>query len=256
MKPERIRCRAAWLGLVEYGAAWRLQRRLVAERSAGRIEDTLLLLEHPPTFTLGKRTDPAHLLVDEAAIRDRGAALHHVDRGGDVTFHGPGQLVGYPIVSLFGRPGGVGRYMRDLEEVLIRALSAFGVQAERIPGWTGVWVGGEKIAAIGARISAGRITSHGFALNVTTDLSFFDWIVPCGLRDRKVTSLRRLLGRTIPLDAVAPCVVSAFGTVFEREMEPALPGLLADGIQGDPLRDGVDASESTPPESLIMRVRA
>lgn len=208
------RCRTCWLGRMEYRAAWRLQQRLVEERSGNRIEDTLLLLEHPPTFTLGKRTDAAHLLLTEEEMKRRGAALVPVDRGGDVTFHGPGQLVGYPIISLAGRQGGPGRYMRDLEETLIRAMSRFGVEAGRVAGLTGVWVGDEKIAAIGARINAQRVTSHGFALNVSTDLSYFEWIIPCGIRGRGVTSLSRALGRNVALSEIIPSVIRAFGEVF------------------------------------------
>ncbi len=208
------RCRTCWLGRMEYRAAWTLQQRLVEERSGNRIDDTLLLLEHPPTFTLGKRTDAAHLLVTEEDMRNRGATLVPVDRGGDVTFHGPGQLVGYPIISLAGRQGGPGRYMRDLEETLIRAMSCFGIAAGRVAGLTGVWVDDQKIAAIGARINARRVTSHGFALNVSTDLSYFEWIVPCGIRGRGVTSLSRVLRRNVSLSEVMTSVIRAFGDVF------------------------------------------
>ncbi|MHC1744609.1 MAG: lipoyl(octanoyl) transferase LipB [Syntrophobacteraceae bacterium] len=218
--PGGPRCRTCWLGRMEYRAAWELQQRLVEERSSDRIADTLLLLEHPPTFTLGKRTDAAHLLVTGEDMQSRGAALVHVDRGGDVTFHGPGQLVGYPIISLAGHTGGAGRYMRDLEETLIRALADLGIAAGRVAGLTGVWVGDEKIAAIGARINVKRVTSHGFALNVSTDLSYFEWIIPCGIRGRGVTSLQRLLGRDVPFNAVIASVVRAFRDVLGRSTEP------------------------------------
>lgn len=223
MNPARNPCRACLLGRMEYLAAWTLQQRLVLERNDDRIQDTLLILEHPPTFTLGKKTEAAHLLVDEATIRARGASVVRVDRGGDVTFHGPGQLVGYPIISLAGRPGGAGRYMRNLEDILIRALDDFGIQAGRIAGLTGVWVGDEKIAAIGARINVKRVTSHGFALNVSTDLSYFDWIIPCGVRGRGVTSLQRILDQVIPMEDVAASVIRAFGDVLDFSMEPVAP---------------------------------
>jgi lipoyl(octanoyl) transferase len=229
MNPGPPRCRYGWLGRVEYAAAWRLQQHLASERGADRIEDTLLLLEHPPTFTLGRRTAPSHLLVSGEAMRERGAAVFEVDRGGDVTFHGPGQLVGYPIISLAGRQGGASRYLRDLEETLIRALAELGVAAGRVAGCTGVWVGEEKIAAIGARINAKRVTSHGFALNVSTDLSYFDWIVPCGIRGRGVTSLQKVLGREVPFGDVTACVVRAFGVVFNRAMEATPMQHQADG---------------------------
>lgn len=230
MTRGRTLCRYGWLDRMEYAAAWRLQHHLAAERSADRIEDRLLLLEHPPTFTLGKRTAPSHFLVAPEVIRERGAAVFEVDRGGDVTFHGPGQLVGYPIISLAGRQGGVGRYLRDLEAALIGALEDLGAQAGRAAGLTGVWVGNEKIAAIGARINARRVTSHGFALNVTTDLSYFEWIVPCGIPDRGVTSLQKLLGRSISFQDVIAPVVRSFGKVFDFEMEAAPPGLLTQGM--------------------------
>jgi lipoyl(octanoyl) transferase len=230
LAPTPARCRICRLGQVEYGAAWKLQQHLVSERAADRMDDTLLLLEHPPTFTLGRRTAAAHLLVSAEAIRERGAAIFQVDRGGDITFHGPGQLVCYPIISLANRQGGASRYLRDLEETLIRALAGLGVEAKRVAGLTGVWVGDRKIAAIGARINAKRVTSHGFALNVSTDLAYFDWIVPCGIRGRGVTSLQRVLKREVPVDEVAACVTRAFGAVFDLAMEATSPELLFRGI--------------------------
>jgi len=193
-----------------------LQRSLVEERRAGTVGDTLLLLEHPHVITLGVRGDGgrSHLLASPATLAARGIELHETGRGGDITYHGPGQLVGYPIVDLKPDRCDVHRYVRDLEEVLIRTASDYGVRATRVEGLTGVWVGGEKLAAIGVRI-ARWVTSHGFALNVSTDLDYFQLIIPCGIADRGVTSLERLLGRTIPTVEVAGRVTSHFANVFD-----------------------------------------
>ena len=185
-------------GILSYADAVDLQNRLVQERKAGTIPDQLILLQHPPVITLGvkARSDRSHVLADDDVLRARGVELLESGRGGDVTFHGPGQLVGYPIINLNPDRRDVHRYVRDLEEVLIRTTAAFGIEAVRVPGLTGVWVGTEKIAAIGVRI-ARWITSHGFALNVNTDLSQFDLIVPCGIQDSRyqgVTSLRAAAG--------------------------------------------------------------
>ena len=193
-----------------------MQRSLVEERRAGTVGDTLLLLEHPHVITLGVRGDGgrSHLLASPATLAARGIELHETGRGGDITYHGPGQLVGYPIVDLKPDRCDVHRYVRDLEEVLIRTASDYGVRATRVEGLTGVWVGGEKLAAIGVRI-ARWVTSHGFALNVSTDLDYFQLIIPCGIADRGVTSLERLLGRTIPTVEVAGRVTSHFANVFD-----------------------------------------
>ena len=207
------------LGVVGYGAALDLQRRLVAERQRDLVADQLLLLEHPPVITLGARADAGNVLASPAALRRRGVEVHDARRGGDVTYHGPGQLVGYPIVLLKPDRCDVRRYVRDLEEVLIRAAADFGVRAARAPGLTGVWVGDDKLAAIGVRLSR-WVTSHGFALNVTTDLDDFALIRPCGLADRGVTSLRRLVGGDVADAAVAGRVARRFAEVFEREMRP------------------------------------
>ena len=220
-------CRFCWLGRVDYGSAWRLQKILAEDRAAERIEDTLLMLEHPPTYTLGRRGSEAHLLVDGEVLARQGVEVHRVDRGGDITFHGPGQLVGYPVVSLEGRQGGASRYLRDLEEVLILGLESLGVSAGRQQGLTGVWVGGEKIAAIGVKINARRVTGHGFALNVTTDLGYFRQIVPCGIRGKGVTSLARVLGHPPDMARVQGAVVDAFGQVFGMEMVPVSPESIA-----------------------------
>ena len=197
--------RARWLGRVPYGEADRLQRAL-HERAT---DDYLLLLEHPHVYTLGTTADAAHVLVDPATV---GAELVHVDRGGDVTYHGPGQLVGYPIVTLPEWRDGlrdVVAYVRLLEDVLIGALTGFGIEAHREPKYTGVWVGDEKIAAIGVKVARGR-TRHGFALNVDPDLAMFDHIVPCGIRDRGVTSMTALSGHATEMRAVVDAVVAQF----------------------------------------------
>ena len=196
-----------------------MQERLTADLSRGEGDEQLLLLEHPHVITLGRNARPEHVLAGEAARQGRGVAIYPTGRGGDVTYHGPGQLVGYPILNLRPDRCDVRRYVRDLEEVLIRAASDFGVTAGRVEGLTGVWVGNEKLAAIGVRI-ARWITSHGFAFNVTTDLSYFSLIVPCGITDCRVTSLERLTGRAIPLEEVASRVSARFSEVFEREMTP------------------------------------
>jgi lipoyl(octanoyl) transferase len=208
------------LGLVPYGDALKMQGELVEERRAGRIGDTLLLLEHPPVITLGVKTrgKSANIVAPREVLAREGVEVVETGRGGDVTYHGPGQLVGYPILDLKPDRCDVHRYVRDLEEALIRAVAGFGVDARRVQGLTGVWVGRagreEKLAAIGVRISR-WITSHGFALNVSTDLRHFSFIVPCGIADRGVTSLSRVLGRDVPMrdveDAVVRGMVSVFG---------------------------------------------
>ena len=205
------------LGVVGYGSALDLQQRLVAERQRDLIADQLLLLEHPRVITRGVRADADNVLASAAVLRRRGVEIHDVRRGGDVTYHGPGQLVGYPILLLKPDRCDVHRYVRDLEEVLIRAAAEFGVRATRIPGLTGVWVGNDKLAAIGVRLSR-WVTSHGFALNVTTNLDDFTLIRPCGLTDRGVTSLQRLTGGEISAAAVEDCVARRFAEVFERRM--------------------------------------
>ncbi|MCC7416556.1 MAG: lipoyl(octanoyl) transferase LipB [Acidobacteria bacterium] len=203
------------LGRIGYGEALALQRTLVADRQAGAVSDVLLLVEHPPVLTLGARGDGgrSHILASDEALRSRGIDVFEAGRGGDVTYHGPGQLVGYPIVDLKPDRQDVHRYVRDLEEVLIRAAASSGVEAGRVNGLTGVWVGGEKLAAIGVRI-ARWVTSHGFALNVSTDLADFGLIVPCGIQDRGVTSLERLLGRQVDRAAVEEAVAHQFREVF------------------------------------------
>ena len=207
------------LGVVSYPDALALQQQLVEDRKQGRISDRLLLLEHPPVITLGvrARNDRSHVLQSEAALAARGVALFETGRGGDVTYHGPGQLVGYPIFDLKPDRCDGHQYVRDLEEVLIRAVTVFGIAAHRVKGLTGIWVGEagmeEKLAAIGVRISR-WVTSHGFALNVNTDLDGFQLIVPCGIADRGVTSIQRLVGHRVQMVEVENAVVAAFEQVF------------------------------------------
>ncbi len=260
MEPQKETCLVVDWGLEPYARILALQRELVAARKAGRIPDVLLLGEHTPVITLGRNARRENLLLPEDELRRRGVELHETDRGGDVTYHGPGQLVGYPILDLAGLRREVVWYMRSLEEVLIRSARAFGLEATRkTPAtdekqlYTGVWVGDEKLAAIGVHLSR-WVTSHGFAFNVTTNLSHFDFIVPCGLRDKGVTSLAKLLPnrsaqRLLPLGPtgrspwagqddkgalmrnVKATVVAAFGEVFNREMRAtnldSLEGTLA-----------------------------
>jgi len=213
-------CRALEIGRpgrLAYLEALALQRRLVEQRRSGAIDDVLLLLEHPHVITLSVRGDGgrSHILAGADALAARGVEVHETGRGGDVTYHGPGQIVGYPILDLKPDRCDVHRYVRDLEDVLIRTAADFGIGAHRVPGLTGVWVGREKLAAIGVRLSR-WITSHGFALNVSTDLEYFNLIVPCGIADRGVTSVERLLGRPVPAVAVEDRIVSHFCQVFNR----------------------------------------
>jgi lipoyl(octanoyl) transferase len=203
------------LGRVPYADGLDLQARLVADRQAGRIPDTLLLLEHDPVFTLGRNARPEHVLFPEGELRDRGFEVFETGRGGDVTYHGPGQVVGYPILDLAPDRCDVHRYVRDLEEVLIRTCLDYGVAAGRVSGMTGAWVGEAKIGAIGVRI-ARWVTSHGFAFNVGSELQPFGLIVPCGIRGRSVTSLERLLGRPIALDGVMDRLAAHLAAVFVR----------------------------------------
>lgn len=217
------------LGRMDYAAAWDEQRRMVAERSAGRAPDTLLLVEHPPTITLGNRADAADILASAAELQRRGVSVVRTDRGGDVTYHAPGQLVGYPILKLSQHGGDIGRYMRNLETVIINTIAAYGLDGHAVPGLTGVWVreGAAKICAIGVKLSAGGVTSHGFALNVNPDLTGFDLIVPCGITDRGVTSLAAERGTAPPMDAIAALIIRQFGTVFGVTMTGYAPALVA-----------------------------
>jgi len=203
------------LGTISYEDGLVLQAKLVEERRAGEIPDTLLLLQHPPVITLGVKTrrGPNHIVATDEALATEGVTVHETGRGGDVTYHGPGQLVGYPILDLAPDRKDVHVYVRDIEEVLIRTAASFGIEAKRVPGLTGVWTGPdgreEKLAAIGIRISR-WITSHGFALNVSTNLEHFNLIVPCGIADRQVTSLEKLLGRRVTIGEAEQAVERAF----------------------------------------------
>ncbi len=207
------------LGSVDYQTGLGLQAGLVEDRRAGRIGDTLLLLEHPPVITLGVKTrhGAKHIVASDEELARQGVTVHETGRGGDVTYHGPGQLVGYPIFDLRPDRCDVHKYVRDLEEVLILALRGFGIQGGRVKGLSGVWVGDEgkerKIAAIGVRISR-WITSHGFALNVATDLRHFQLIVPCGIADRGVTSVEGELGLVVSMSELETAVTRGFETVF------------------------------------------
>jgi lipoyl(octanoyl) transferase len=216
MRPLQVRR----LGLVPYADGLELQRRLVEERKADRIPDTLLLLQHPHVLTIGVKKDGrAHILASPDRLASLGVDVFETGRGGDVTYHGPGQLVGYPIFDLNPDRRDVHLYVRDLEEVMIRVCADYGLMAGRVKGLSGAWMDDEKIGAIGVRISR-WVTSHGFAFNVTTDIDFFNLIVPCGIADKGVTSLASKLGRTVHLDEVEDRFVAHFSSVFERISEP------------------------------------
>jgi lipoate-protein ligase B len=243
-------CTVHWLGRVPYEQAWQLQDRLAGEIAAGKRQPTLLLLEHPHTYTFGRRAKAENLLWDQAELARRDVAVHWVDRGGDVTYHGPGQLVGYPLLPL--APGGllstssgssahlpqadfIG-YLRKLERVLVRALAHFGVSGEQVPGFTGVWVkrvaadpqkassdaalqNRMKIAAIGVKVDVRGVSHHGFALNVNPDMSYWEGIIGCGLEDYQETSLAELLDPTPSMTEVAQVVVATFGEIFGYRMD-------------------------------------
>src|SRR5208282_2837643 len=209
------------LGLISYTDAYALQQRLVAALKSSAIDDVLLLCEHPHVITLGRNASRANLLVSESVLRQKGVELHPTNRGGDITYHGPGQIVGYPILNLGNIKRDVGWYVRTLEEAMIRASADFGVTAYRVPGKTGIWVqpgagshaAEGKLAAIGVHISR-WVTSHGFAYNVSTDLRYFDLIIPCGIAERKATSLEKLLSRNVTLDEVKPRLGYHFAELF------------------------------------------
>jgi len=205
------------LGVVPYAVASDMQRALVEERRAGRVPDLLLLLEHPHVITFGVKADAArsHLIATPELLAARQVDVHESGRGGDITYHGPGQIVGYPILNLHPDRCDVHRYVRDLEDVMMRTTRDFGVESARITGLSGAWVGADKIGAIGVRI-ARWITSHGFAFNVTTDLDFFNLIVPCGIETGGVTSLSRAAGRRISIEDAEASIVRNFAAVFDR----------------------------------------
>ena len=205
------------MGRIPYGEALALQERCHAARKEGSIPDTLLLLEHPPVITMGRTAKQENLLAHPATLATQGVELYEAARGGDITYHGPGQLVGYPIFDLEGHRKDVHWYLRSVEEALIRALGEFGLRGDRVAGRTGVWVGDEKVAAIGVGVRR-WVTWHGFALNVSTDLDAFSLIVPCGIRDKGVTSLERLLGRQVEEREVLAAVLGGFSEVFGLEL--------------------------------------
>jgi lipoyl(octanoyl) transferase len=234
------------LGLMEYGAAWELQRRVVAARKSGAIPDVLLLCEHPHVITLGRSGNISNLRASDYVLRQMGVSFFETDRGGDITYHGPGQLVGYPILNLVEIRRDVAWYVRSLEEAMIRATAEFGVLPKRVAGRTGVWVDAlrqdgrkaeeleearemkdeEKLAAIGVHLSR-WVTSHGFAYNVFTDLRYFDLIVPCGIAGKRATSLEKLLGLRVDIQEVSPRIAAHLGKVFDRE--PRMCG--CDGLE-------------------------
>lgn len=214
---------ARFLGRVGYLEALELQERLVEAVRRGEAPDTLLLLEHPPVITLGRDTRAGHVLLSEEALAAGGIEVHAAGRGGDVTYHGPGQLVGYPVVALRGERRDLRRYVRDLEEALIRTAADFAIEAGRIAGLTGVWVGERKLAALGVRVSTGWIAWHGFALNVGADLEGFSAIVPCGLKDMGVTSIALETGRTPSLEEVARRAAVHVGEVLGAALSSPAP---------------------------------
>ncbi len=215
MRPLEIRR----LGMTPYGRALEIQEELVEARHCGRVSDVLLLLQHPHVITRGAnaRRHRANILASPATLAARGVSLFDTGRGGDVTYHGPGQLVCYPIVDLRPDRCDVHRYVRDLEEVLIRTAEVFGLRVGRVRGLTGVWSGSDKVGAIGVRISR-WITCHGFALNVSTDLDYFNLIIPCGLTSYSVTSFDKLMGRSLAIDSVETAVIEEFAAVFDRQI--------------------------------------
>jgi lipoate-protein ligase B len=221
-QPEKI-CWVIEGGRIPYGPACELQRQLVAARKAGAIPDALLLCEHPHVVTLGRNGSRAHLLAGDRVLAQMNVEIHSTDRGGDITYHGPGQIVGYPILDLTEHRRDVRWYVEQLEELMIRATADFGLAARRVEGRHGVWIdtpsGEEKLAALGVHLSR-WVTSHGFAYNVSTDLRYFDLIVPCGIAGKRATSLERALGRTVPVEGVRERLIARFAEVFRCAPQP------------------------------------
>ena len=214
--PSRV-LKVRRLGVLPFREAERLQQELVVKRQQGRVPDLLLMLEHPRVITLGVSADVGNILASKESLLDQGIKVHQTRRGGDVTYHGPGQLIGYPILSLKPDRCDLHRYVRDLEEVMIRTVNDFGVTATRIPGLTGVWVGQTKLAAVGVRVSR-WVTSHGFALNITTDLNDFSLIRPCGISGKGVTALAQLTDEDVSVGLVTDLLVRHFANVFKFEV--------------------------------------
>ncbi len=229
-----IPCELVDLGLIGYAEAWALQKRIVAARKADTIEDVLLLCEHPHVITQGRNGKRENLLASDRVLQQKGVEFHATDRGGDITYHGPGQIVGYPILNLAAIRRDVVWYVRMLEEAMIRATAEFGIAAARVPGKTGIWVqcgaNEEKLAAIGVHLSR-WVTSHGFAYNVSTDLRYFDLIVPCGIADRKPTSLEKLLGRSVKRGEVALRIANHLGKVFGLELREVSSQVFLDQLE-------------------------
>ena len=228
-------CQVELPGVVDYKKSLRLQGDRVAARKAGSIPDTLLLLEHPPVYTLGRNAKRENILFSPERLQRLGAEVFETDRGGDVTFHGPGQLVGYPIFDLTQHKRDLSWYMHSLEEVFIRVAGEFGIKASRTAGARGVWIGNDKLVAMGVHVSR-WVTSHGFAFNVNTDLRFFDWIVPCGLHGKGVTSLQKLLELQVSMESVTDQVIRHFGRVFGMEMQRSEQAKKVQRPQANPVR--------------------
>ena len=231
-----MECLVVDIGLSGYAAAWGLQRSVWKARAAGQIPDTLVLTEHRHVYTLGKTADQNHLLAETEELDRKGVEVYFIDRGGDVTYHGPGQIVGYPIFDLQNYYLDVHRYLRDLEEVIIRTLRASGVDGTRNEGMTGVWVGDDKIAAIGVKVSR-WVTMHGFAFNVNTDLSFFDRIIPCGIFHKGVTSLQQELGHAVDIGRVRADLVRSVEEVFGVETKPVSESVFSGLIEAQLMKE-------------------
>lgn len=208
------------IGTTEYAPVWDFQKALLRDRIEGKIPDTILLTEHNNTYTIGKSGGDDHLLASDEELRNKDIALFKIDRGGDITYHGPGQIVCYPIIDLNNHYHDVHRYLRDLEEVVIRTLRRYSVEGYREPDYTGVWAAGEKICAIGVKVSH-WVTMHGFAFNVNTDLSYFGRIIPCGIFHKGVTSLSQLLDRPVSMEEVKEAIAGELAAVFQTEIEKA-----------------------------------
>jgi len=210
---ETKMCEVWNLGLMEYGEAWKLQKRLRYQRIEGEISDVLLLLEHPPTITIGRSGVLDHVLISKEQLAREGISLFFIDRGGDVTYHGPGQIVGYPVLDLRERGRDIHQFVHNLEEVILRTLRDFSIDADRDHLHPGVWVNGDEIAAIGLSVKK-WVSMHGFALNVNTDLKYFSFIHPCGFSDRGATSMSRILGRNIPIGRVIKRLIYHFYNIL------------------------------------------
>jgi len=249
--------RTVWVidwGPIAYSSACDLQRELVQARKAGILPDVLLICEHPHVITLGRNGKREHLRAGNSVLGQMHVEFHPSDRGGDITYHGPGQIVGYPILDLAQHRRDVRWYVEQLEEVMLRATGSFGIAGKRLEGAHGVWIdtagGEEKLAALGVHLSR-WVTSHGFAYNVSTDLRYFDLIVPCGIPDKRATSLERLLERTISTEEVRPCLIEHFGKVFELTMVPVSRRDLQKALANGAVRTGVHCEAG--PEVSVSR---